>query len=62
MSYRKNVQWISVDNPYAKERDADIEKAYQLWDELQSSQVRVTAERVKGMCLYIHALCNDMVM
>ena len=57
---RKNAPWISVENPYAKERDADIEKAFQLWDELRSSQVRVTAERVKGICL--HTLCNDMVM
>ena len=57
---RKNASWISVKNPYAKKRNADKEKASQLWDELKSSQVRITAERVKGMCL--HALCNDMVM
>ena len=28
--------------------DSDLEKAFQLWYELQGSQVRITAEHVKG--------------
>lgn len=47
--YRKNAPWICVQNPSAKELHSDYEKAFQLWEELKSSQIRITAERVKGM-------------
>ena len=52
--YRKNAPWIFVRNPYAKETDGDLYKAFQLWGELKQQQkrgeVRITAERVKGIC------------
>ena len=31
--------------------DSDLAKAFQLWYELQGSQVRITAERVKGIAI-----------
>ena len=43
------MSWICVQNPSAKQIDGELEKAFQLWDELQGSQVKVTAERIKGM-------------
>ena len=38
-----------MQNPCAKELYGDLGKAFQLWEELKSSQIRITAERVKGM-------------
>lgn len=46
--YRNNTPWICVQNSHAEEINGDLEKAFQLWDELKRSQVRITAERVKG--------------
>jgi len=54
---RKNAPWIFVQNPYAKETDGDLFKAFQLWKELKQQherkEVRITAERVKGMHLIL---------
>ena len=47
--FRKNAPWVFVQNPCAKEIQGDLEKAYQLWEELKRSQTRITAEQVKGM-------------
>ena len=46
---RKNISWICVQNPLAKQIDSDLAKAFQLWDDLREGQVKVTAERVKGV-------------
>ena len=55
-SHRKNIPWICVQNPSAKEIDGDLMKAFQSWYELQGSQVRITAERVKGQwCVVLYS-------